>query len=195
MNLGRSAKTVWIQKKDKTELILACRFISKGLRCLKWSHVFNYRIYRIIILLRMVFIMSSGFFQSWSQDFFSFAFPLIHFVLGGVGVSFCGFCKAPRDNFDCQRRFLNKDSLNWIAAKGQSVTAVIGRSCNAWLNLHELLWQPNCRFLCFSITWKEIHSGRRCKHPTKRSWAWNQTPKTCFTLCADTTTLWRSSCW
>lgn len=62
MNFRRSAKTDWIQKKDKTELVHAYRFISEGFRYLKWSHVFNYGIYRIIILLRMEFIISRGIF-------------------------------------------------------------------------------------------------------------------------------------
>lgn len=84
MNLGRSVKTDWIQKKDKTELVLPCRFISEGFRCLKWSHVFNYRIYRIIILLRMEFIMPTGIFLFLVSRFL-LAFPRIHFVLGVGG--------------------------------------------------------------------------------------------------------------
>lgn len=50
--------------------------------------------------------MSSGIFL-FVVSIFLPAFPLMHFVLGGF--SFWGFCKAPRHNFDCQRRFINKD--------------------------------------------------------------------------------------
>lgn len=51
--------------------------------------------------------MSSGIFLLL-VSMFLLAFPLIHFVFGGGG-RFWGFCKSPRDNFDCQRRFINKD--------------------------------------------------------------------------------------